>query len=128
MCSSDLSLVGANTYGKPVGQIARDRAACDDRLRVVAFATQNSARQGDYFDGLASKMPLTCKAEDDLAKPMGDPLEASTRKALDIMAGRTCEPIATGLRGQSADAAPARRQLLAPSRPDAAQREVPGSF
>jgi carboxyl-terminal processing protease len=39
------ALIGTNTYGKPVGQIAIDRASCDDRLRVIAFATQNSARQ-----------------------------------------------------------------------------------
>ena len=41
------ALVGTNTFGKPVGQIAVDRSACDDRLRVVAFKTENAARQGD---------------------------------------------------------------------------------
>ncbi len=48
---SDLALVGSNTYGKPVGQIAIDNPSCsDDRLRVIAFARQNSARQGDYYE------------------------------------------------------------------------------
>jgi carboxyl-terminal processing protease len=62
------ALIGTNTYGKPVGQIALDRAACDDRLRVIAFATQNSARQGDYYDGLATKVEASCQASDDLTR------------------------------------------------------------
>ncbi len=45
---ANAALIGTNTYGKPVGQIALDRAACDDRLRVVAFKTENANRQGDY--------------------------------------------------------------------------------
>ena len=40
---SNMALVGANTYGKPVGQIAIDKTSCDDRFRVIAFATQNAA-------------------------------------------------------------------------------------
>ena len=56
------ALIGTNTYGKPVGQIALDRAACDDRLRVIAFATQNAARQGDYYDGLATTVEASCQA------------------------------------------------------------------
>ncbi|RZM05064.1 MAG: peptidase S41, partial [Sphingomonas sp.] len=47
------ALIGTNTYGKPVGQIPLDKPACDDRLRVIAFATQNAARNGNYYDGLA---------------------------------------------------------------------------
>jgi hypothetical protein len=53
---ANAALIGTNTFGKPVGQIGLDRAACDDRLRVVAFRTENAERQGDYFDGLASKV------------------------------------------------------------------------
>ena len=115
------ALVGTNTYGKPVGQIALDKAACDDRLRVVAFATQNKLRQGDYFQGLASKVAASCAAADDIGRPLGDPLEASTARALDFLAGRTCTPI-------SASAAKAPRALLTPDRPTTAQREVPGLF
>ena len=40
------ALVGTNTYGKPVGQIALDRSRCDDRLRVVAFKTENADAPG----------------------------------------------------------------------------------
>jgi C-terminal processing protease CtpA/Prc len=123
------ALVGTNTYGKPVGQIALDRSACDDRFRIIAFATENGAHQGTYFDGLAPKMDVTCQAGDDIAHPMGDPLEASTRAALDFLAGRACTAIASappsGAQGLQAQRP---RELLMPTRPSAPQHEVPGLF
>lgn len=121
------ALIGTNTYGKPVGQIALSRSDCDDRLRVVAFATQNASRQGDYFSGLARTVEANCQAADDLSRPLGDPQEASTRQALDFLAGKTCTPISAGQSGQSASARN-RRSLLTPERPNTAQREVPGAF
>jgi C-terminal processing protease CtpA/Prc len=121
------ALVGTNTYGKPVGQIALDQAACDDRLRVVAFKTENAARQGDYYDGLASKVEASCAAGDDISHQLGDPLEASTRAALDFLAGRVCTPISAG-GGITTQAAHGKRELLVPERPSAAQHEVPGAF
>ncbi len=139
---ANAALIGTNTYGKPVGQIALDRAACDDRLRVIAFATQNSARQGDYYTGLASKFQSTCRAPDDLSRPLGDPNEASTRAALDFLAGRPCA-IGTisdagggiaGGPGESGQRATAQVQaqdgydLLTPDRPTTPQREIPGFF
>jgi C-terminal processing protease CtpA/Prc len=124
---ANVALIGTNTSGKPVGQIARDQASCDDRLRVVAFRTENAARQGDYFDGLASKVQASCQARDDLSRQLGDPQEASTRQALDYLAGRSCTPISTGLSTQSVQAGE-RRELLVPEQPSAAQREVPGAF
>lgn len=125
-----MALVGTNTFGKPVGQIARDREQCDDRLRVVAFATQNAERQGDYFQGLASKVPVSCQAADDLSRPLGDPQEASTRSALDFLAGRSCTPITSGGSGQGSLSVSEgdRRSLLTPDRPSTVQREVPGAF
>lgn len=130
------ALIGTNTYGKPVGQIALDRSQCDDRLRVVAFATQNASRQGDYFQGLARTVEASCQAPDDILRPLGDPAEASTRQALDFLAGRSCTPIATsqskiasGSAGYSEAAAQGNRlELLMPERPTTPQREVPGSF
>lgn len=122
------ALIGTNTYGKPVGQIALDRSACDDRLRVVAFATQNAARRGDYYDGLAATVEASCQAPDDLSRPLGDPLEGSTRQALDFLAGRSCTRIATGATSQSARTGSERRELLVPDQPTTAQRDVPGLF
>jgi hypothetical protein len=122
------ALIGSNTFGKPVGQIALDREACDDRLRVVAFRTENAARQGDYFDGLATKVEAFCRAGDDLTRPLGDPLEASTRQALDYLAGRSCSATASGgITGQSVRE-PVSRELLMPAAPTPVQREVPGAF
>jgi carboxyl-terminal processing protease len=123
---ANAGLIGTNTFGKPVGQIGLDRAQCDDRLRVVAFATQNAARQGDYFDGLASKVEASCQAADDVTRPLGDPQEASVRTALDYLAGRPCNRIATGATTQSLREG--RRELVTPERPSVAQREVPGLF
>lgn len=128
---ANAGLIGTNTYGKPVGQIAIDRTECDDRLRLIAFKTDNAAHQGDYYDGLAAKMEATCQAADDLSRPLGDPQEASTRAALDYLAGRSCTPIgaapiASGASTQSVK--PGQRALLIPDRPTTAQREVPGLF
>lgn len=131
---TSLALVGTNTFGKPVGQIALDRTQCDDRLRVVAFANQNANRQGNYFDGLSRTLDVTCQAADDFSRPLGDPQEASVRAALNFLAGQSCTAIAaasgTGLEPQSADVTlPAPPQeLLSPDRSDPAQRIVPGLF
>ena len=126
----DLALVGSNTYGKPVGQIARDNPSCsDDRLRVIAFALQNAARQGDYYDGLATKVEASCQASDDYTRQLGDADEKSVRTALNWIAGRGCTPI-----GASASAArtaglfkPSQRPLLAGEQ-TVAQRETPGLY
>lgn len=121
---NNLILVGSNTFGKPVGQIARDRSACDDRLRVVAFETRNADREGGFFNGLAASVPRSCVAADEIARPMGDPQEASTRAALDALAGESCFPIPTTSRPQSAG----RRELLVRERLTVVDREVPGTF
>jgi carboxyl-terminal processing protease len=122
----NLALIGGNTFGKPVGQIGIDRAACDDRMRVIALATQNGAGQANYFDGLATTLAKTCRAADDLTKPLGDPTEASLRQALNWIAGvGTCTPIAGAQQAQSVSSAP---RMLSPAAPTAAQREVPGLF
>ncbi|MFK3889485.1 S41 family peptidase [Sphingomonas sp. NPDC079357] len=126
----NLALVGGNTYGKPVGQIAVDNPSCsNDRLRVIAFALQNAARQGDYYNGLATKVEASCQAGDDYTHQLGDTNETSVRTALDWLAGRGCTSI-----GASASAArstglltPAQRPLLA-TKPTIAQRETPGLY
>lgn len=124
---AEVVLVGGNTYGKPVGQIAVDRAACDDRFRIIAFATKNAAGNGAYFNGLASSMEATCRATDDITRQFGDPLESSTRTALDYLAGRGC----TLILGPSMAAQPVATggaRLLVPERPTPRQIETPGTF
>lgn len=127
----NVALIGTNTFGKPVGQIALDQSACDDRLRVVAFATQNANRRGDYYTGLASVVEASCQAPDDFTRQLGDPQEASTRAALNYLAGQSCTPVTagTGIGAQGATATLVRdHQLVTPDRPDPMQREVPGAF
>ena len=124
----NLALVGTNTFGKPVGQFAFDRSACDDRLRAVTFKTVNSAGQGEYFSGLASVMDATCRADDGIFKPFDDPTEASISVALDFLAGRSCTPIAGGGSDPTVQSTGSRKELLQPSWPTAAQRDVPGIF
>ncbi|OYY69050.1 MAG: peptidase S41 [Sphingomonadales bacterium 28-55-16] len=135
------ALIGSNSYGKPVGQIALDLTACDDRIRVVAFAKENAAGQGDYYSGLAGTMRTTCAAADDITRPLGDPQEASLRTALDFVAGRSCTPIAVAQSAQRTSASTEQRIMLVPENGDRtpgallvpdkgsiAQREVSGSF
>ncbi|HEU4820449.1 MAG TPA: S41 family peptidase [Qipengyuania sp.] len=122
----NIALIGANTYGKPVGQFAFDRSACDDRLRAVAFRTVNRDGGGDYYTGLAAVMPRTCVADDGLFKPLGDPAEASTKVALDFLAGRACSPISG--EGVTAQGGVERFQLLQPRTPTAAQRDNPALY
>lgn len=125
---ANAALIGSNTYGKPVGQIAVDRSACDDRLRVIAFAIENADHQGAYFNGLAGTVQASCRANDDLTRPMGDPNEASTRAALDFLQGRTCTAISASGQGTLAKQSGGRMELLGPERPSTAQREIPGLF
>lgn len=135
---SSAALVGTNTFGKPVGQIALDRSACDDRLRVIAIALENANRQGAYYDGLAPFMGATCRAADDVSRQLGDPAEASTRAALDFLAGRSCVGISSSAlatatasarsAGPAGAASAGRLELLSPEQPSTPQREVPGLF
>ncbi|MBW6528075.1 peptidase S41 [Sphingomonas sp. RHCKR7] len=127
---ADVALIGSNTYGKPVGQIPFDNPSCtDDRLLAVSIALQNSARQGDYFNGLATKVEASCQADDDVSHALGDPTESALRTALDYIAGRSCTRIGTSaaLSRSTRLFAPADRALTVPH-PSAAQRDQPGLF
>ena len=47
-------------------------------------------------------MEASCSAADDITQPMGDPQEASTKAALDYLAGCACTPITASSGGISA--------------------------
>jgi C-terminal processing protease CtpA/Prc len=140
---NNLALVGSNSFGKPVGQFGFDLAACDLRVRALAFQTVNANNQGEYYTGLASVVPNTCRAGDDITRPFGDPREASIAAALDFLGGRACTPIAGSPAAASSSAAPGMTQgqierlgldlpdraLLQPEQPNAVQRELlPGLY
>jgi carboxyl-terminal processing protease len=124
------ALVGTNTYGKPVGQIAVDNAPCDDRFRIIAFAVQNANGLSDYFSGIASKMEATCSAGDDFTRPLGDPQEASVRAALDYIGGKSCAPITAGTSDgiTPQGTREATQDLVVPNRPNEFQRINPGAY
>lgn len=132
---SDIALIGDNSYGKPVGQIALDRSECDDRLRIIAFATVNADGDGGYYNGLASVMEQSCRARDDLQYPFGDPGEDMVARAIDFLDRRACTPITGSGVGQfgiaSADRGVPVESALEPLEspaPTPAQRDVPGLF
>lgn len=125
---ANAALIGSNSFGKPVGQIALDQSSCDDRIRVVAFAKENAAGQGDYFSGLIGTMQASCAAADDISRPLGDPQEESLRVALDFVAGRSCTPATAGLSAQDDRVMIEPQVLPLPKDPSVAQREVPGAF
>lgn len=124
---ANLALVGSNTSGKPVGQFPFDLPACDLRIRAVTFQTLNADGRGEYFNGMASEMPNTCAANDDIFTPLGDPTESSIATALSFLRGQTCTATISGGAGQTAQGV-GGRQLLQPERPNAAQHEIPGLF
>lgn len=123
---ANMALIGANTYGKPVGQSAFDLTACDDRLRVVTIKLENADGLGEYFEGLAATVPNSCRANDDIFRNFGDPQEDMLATALDFLAGRgTCTPIAGG----PATTQAIGRRLLTPERPDSViEHEAPGVY
>ncbi len=123
---NNMALVGADTFGKPVGQFGFDLDECDLRVRAVTFQTNNADGNGEYYSGLASEVANTCQASDDIFTQFGDPAEDSIATALDFLAGRTCTAIsAAGVQGAQGGS---RTLLLQPEQPNAAQFEIPGLF
>ncbi len=90
---AEVAIVGADTYGKPVGQSAFDLNGCDFRLRLITFRTTNANNEGDYFDGLASTLAFACAAADDLGRAPGDGSESSTAAALAWLGTGACGQI-----------------------------------
>jgi C-terminal processing protease CtpA/Prc len=126
---AEVAIIGANTYGKPVGQSAFDLTGCDLRLRLVTLKVTNALEQGDYYDGLAPTLPFACAAGDDLSRGMGDPQESSTAAALSWLNLGACGQVmgapGAGLRALVAgpEAAPTW-----PRPATAAQAWLPGLF
>jgi C-terminal processing protease CtpA/Prc len=122
----EVAIVGGDTLGKPVGQLAFDLPGCDDRLRLISFKTTNSRGEGDYYDGLASTMQFACAAIDTLDAPMGDPADSLTNAALHWLGTGACSSV---MAGNSAGMAKPGRELdryPRPRNPSAAQFWLPG--
>ena len=98
----ETAIVGSNTYGKPVGQLAFDLNKCEDRLRLIAFKVVNSAGEGDYYQGLASSMQFACAASDTLDTPLGDRNDGLVDAAMHWLSTGSCAAtIAAGVGGQA---------------------------
>ena len=90
----EVAIVGTDTYGKPVGQLAFDLGNnCEDRLRLVTFRTVNARGQGDYYDGLAETLTFACAATDTLDRPLGDAGEGLTAAALEWLGTGACASV-----------------------------------
>lgn len=87
---AEVAIIGADTFGKPVGQSAFDQPGCDTRLRLVTLKLVNAEGLGEYYNGLADVVPVACGASDDLSRETGDPAEAVTRAGLDWLADGRC--------------------------------------
>jgi hypothetical protein len=123
---AEVAIVGSDTYGKPVGQLAFDLSnACTDRLRLVTFKTVNANGVGDYYDGLASSMTFACAADDTLGATMGDPADGLTQAALQwINTGACASVISPSIAGQ-AKTSPSSRYPLS-RQPSVVERWLPG--
>jgi len=80
----EVTIVGANTFGKPVGQVGLE--FCEQILRPTAFQTMNANDFGDYFDGL----PVDCAAADDLNVVVGADTDPNMVAALGFLATGAC--------------------------------------
>ena len=122
----EVAIVGDNTLGKPVGQLAFDlSSACEDRLRLITFKTVNASGEGDYYNGLASTLRFACAASDTLTAPMGDPADGLTGAALDWIGTGACRSLISGtVEGRAKPSAVAAQPR--PRQPSAAERWLPG--
>jgi carboxyl-terminal processing protease len=123
----EIAIVGEDTFGKPVGQLAFDLQGCEDRLRLVAFKLENARGDGDYYDGLAATLPFACAAPDTLEQPLGAVSEGLTAAALAWLGTGACTNViaATTARAKPAGTSAAERYPL-PKRPSPAQFWLPG--
>jgi len=127
---ANVAIVGADTYGKPVGQSAFDQTGCDTRLRLVTFRGTNKNEEGDYYNGLAATLPFACSAIDDVSRAMNDPLEASVTGALYWFEHGACSQIMAPRSVGAQKLAPgvAESRYPVPERASVAQVHLPGLF
>ncbi len=110
-----VTIVGDNTFGKPVGQVGIDLVGCDVRLRPTAFRSVNANGFGDYFDGL----PVDCPAADDLDIPVGADDDPNLVSALSYLeTGRCSLAVDPGVTQKTGDQVRAPGPEFAPVRPD----------
>lgn len=115
----EVAIVGDDTFGKPVGQIGLD--FCEQRLRLTAFQSFNSAGFGDYFDGL----PVDCQAPDDLSVAVGAADDPNIVASLAYLSNGAC-PVAALPGGVSKPFA--EREIRLPDRRGPPWREFADAY
>ena len=129
-----IAYVGAETYGKPVGQRVFDLPGCSTELFLVSYRLINAAGVTDYYGGLpaapqngipGSYGPL-CGAADDLTHAQDSPDESSTAAAVYFAQNGSCPPAPAAAARARAAGGPID-QLGASAR-TFAQRDMPGTF
>ncbi|MEM8816043.1 MAG: S41 family peptidase [Pseudomonadota bacterium] len=105
-----VTIVGDNTFGKPVGQIGLE--FCEQLLRPTAFQTVNSLDFGDFFGGL----PVDCPAADDLNVAVGADADPNLVAALAFLETGSCPVVSLpGVAGKPTDGfEPPRPELRGP--------------
>ena len=127
---ANVAIVGATTYGKPVGQYAFDQKGCDVRLRLITFKNVNSNNEGDFFSGLpdATFSGKFCIASDDLTKPQGHADETSMATAMHWINNKSVCPSPALLRAEGSLTLPEDATFPMPARPTITQIHLPGTF
>lgn len=116
---ADVWIVGANTFGKPVGQVGIE--FCEKILRPTSFRTANALGDGDYFDGL----PVDCPAADDLDIPVGDDSDPNVIAGVSIATTGACPAPAASSQAQEVRVEP---QIRYPYDRGNTARETAGAF
>ena len=116
---ADVWIVGDNTYGKPVGQVAIN--FCEKTLRPTAFKVTNADGYGDYYDGL----PVDCTAPDPLEVPVGADNDPNIVAARSIAETGAC-PVASMLGGEQAAKEPV--EIRYPEDYGSPAREFAGAY
>lgn len=115
----DVTIVGDNTSGKPVGQVGFE--FCGNILRPTAFQNFNADNFGDYFDGL----PVDCPAADDLNVAVGADTDPNMVAALTYLDTGAC-PVAAASADQAKPDLPP--ELQQPDFRGPPWREFAGAF
>jgi len=88
----EVSVIGATTYGKPVGM--NSRSICDQTIVPITFKNANAVDFGDYYHGI----PADCNSDDDFKHDFGDERESSLKEALNYLKTGKCSETAMTLR------------------------------
>ena len=122
----EVAIVGANTFGKPVGQDGFDLSSCQDRLRLVTFKTVNAAGNGDYYGGLADSVSFACAADDTVAEPLGSASEGMVAAGLAWLGTGACPSPMTVAMAREKAGPGGESTYPMPRHPSAAQWWLPG--